>query len=239
MSWSDEIKHRIRRRYTRCVEQWGFPPDAARRMLDAGYPPAVVQCLPDELLGAYSGCGFPAPEAALHGVRVAIDLGCGVGLDAWWLAAELPGDGLVIAVDMTGAMLRPLSRLRAARRLGAASICPLVADLEHLPLASAVAELVIANASLNLAVDKQLAFREAYRILKPGGALAARDLIRDGNLPAEVLQDPLADATSLGGAVSEAALRSALSAAGFTKIRISDERPFGCLTSVKVDAVKP
>lgn len=236
--WSDEIKDRIRRRYERLVEERDFLPEGARRMRDSGYPRAVLERLPDELAAAYCGCGFPAAALDLRDVRVAVDVGCGAGIDAWCLASEMRAGSAVVALDMTQAMIRMFVRSRATRGLRA-SVWPVAADLEHLPLASAIADLVVANASFNLAVDKHSAFKEAFRILKPGGRLAARDLIREGELPGEVLEDPLADVTSLGGAVPEEALRQEISRAGFVRIRISDPRPFSWLTSVHIDAAKP
>lgn len=237
--WSDEIKRRIRRRYTRLAEERDFLPAGARRMLDGGYPRAVLERLPEELIAAYGGCGFPLAGVRLPGVRLAVDLGCGAGADAWWIASEIGAEGAVVALDMTRAMLQLLSRQGAGRAPPAGSIWPVAADMERLPLASGIADLVVANASFNLSVDKRSAFNEAFRVLKPGGRLAARDLIRGGELPREVLEDPLADVTSLGGAVTEEALRRAVAGAGFTGVRISDHRPFSCLTSVQVDAVKP
>jgi arsenite methyltransferase len=237
--WSDEIKERIRRRYQRLAEERDFLPAGAHRMLESGYPRAVLQRLPGELTAAYSGCGFPAAGSGLRDVRLAVDLGCGAGIDASWMASEMAAGGAIVALDMTRAMLQVLSRSCGARVAAAGSIWPLVADLERLPLASGIADLVVANASFNLAVDKHSAFKEAFRILKPAGRLVARDLVREGELPREVLEDPLADVTSLGGAVSEEALRRVISEAGFTDVRISDHRRFSFLTSVRVEGVRP
>lgn len=239
-NWPAEIKRRIRRRYERLVAE-DFPSDGILRMRRGGYPQALLERLPAELATAYCGCGYPTGELDLRDVRVAVDVGCGAGIDAWCLARAMPAGGAIIALDMTQAMIQLFIRSRAARALRNVnvSVWPVAADLEHIPLACGIADLVIANASLNLAVDKRAAFNEVSRILKPGGRLSARDLIRETELPREVLEDPLADVTSLGGAVPEAALRRSLSDAGFIRVRISDHRPFSYLTSVQVDAEKP
>ncbi len=238
-NWSDEIKERIRRRYSRLIEERDFTPGAARRILDAGYPPAVLERLPEELIAAYRGCGFPLAGLRLTGIRFAVDLGCGAGIDAWWIASEMSPGGAIVALDMTVPMLRMLSRSPTRHALSAGSVWPVAGDMEHLPLASGIADLVVANASFNLTVDKTAAFNEAYRILKPGGCLAVRELVREGELPREILEDPLADVTSLGGTVTEEALRHAVVNAGFIDVRITDRQPFSCVLSVQLNAVKP
>jgi len=227
MDWSAEIKARIRRRYARLAGDTA-PTAGARRMEEDGYPGAVIKRVPLELAAAYSGCGFPAADVNLATVRNAVDLGCGVGIDAWWVASEMAPGGTVIAVDMTLPMLRT-----------GCLIFPVAGDLERIPLVSGVADLVLANASFNLAVDKEAAFEEAFRILKPGGRLAARDLVLEEALPREVLEDPLADVTSLGGVVTEDELRRVVEGAGFAGVRIADHRPFSYVVSVQLTALKP
>ena len=237
--WLDGIKERIRRRYSRLIEERDFPPGGTRRLLDAGYPPAVLDRLPEELVAAYRGCGFPLAGLRLADIRFAVDLGCGAGIDARWIASEMGPDGTIVALDMTLPMLRMLTRLPDRHALSAGSVWPVAGDMEHLPLASGIADLVVANASFNLTVNKTAAFNEAYRILKPGGCLAVRELVREGELPREILEDPLSDVTSLGGTVTEEDLRDAVMDAGFIDIRITGRQPFSCVLSVQLNAVKP
>jgi len=208
-------------------------------MRQHGYPEAVLQRAPRELAAGYSGCGFPLAGVSFAGVRRAVDLGCGAGLDAWWMAVQLPADGAVVALDMTAAMLRLLRRERAQSTLASCAVFPVAGDLERIPLAASFADLVAANASFNLAVDKGAAFREAFRILRPGGRLAARDLVLGEPLPREVLEDPLADVTSLGGVVPEVELRRVIQDAGFDDVRIADHRPFSYVVSVQLTATRP
>lgn len=238
MNWSAEIKARIRRRYAGFAVAPEGQAAGAHRMREDGYPAAVFECVPPEFIGAYRGCGFPLEDVNLAAVRCAVDLGSGAGIDAWWMASQMAPGGRVIAVDMTAAMLRVLARARALNDPAACSIWPVAGDLEQLPLACGSADLVTANASFNLAVDKAAAFAEAFRILRPGGRLAARDLVLDGALPREVLEDPLSNATSLGGVVTEAKLRRAIGRAGFSEVRITGYRPFSCVLSVQLSAVK-
>lgn len=234
MNWSNEIKARIRRRYAQLAAAGDRA--GAHRMRQDGYPEAVLQRVPNELAAGYSGCGFPLAGVSLTGVCHAVDLGCGAGIDAWWMASEMPPGGNVVALDMTAGMLHVL---RAAHADSAASpIFPVAGDLERIPLAPEVADLVVANASFNLAVDKRAAFDEAFRILKRGGYLSARDLVLDAPLPREVLEDPQADVTSLGGVVPEAELRRLIAGAGFADLTIADHRPFSYVVSVQITASK-
>jgi len=146
LSWSNEIKARIRRRYAQLAAAGDRA--GAQRMRQHGYPEAVLREVPRELAANYSGCGFPLAGVSLTGVRHAVDLGCGAGSDAWWMASEMSQGGVVVALDMTTGMLHAL---RAARADPAASaIFPVAGDLEHIPLAREVADLVVANASFNL-----------------------------------------------------------------------------------------
>ena len=233
--WATQVKAQIRKRYSRLAGENGFPPGGADRVLAAGYPEGEIAALPAGLAEGYSGCGYLLDGVKQSGVRTAVDLGCGAGLDARLLADQLAPDAIVIALDFTEAMLR---RVDTIKDDSAARILPVAGDMEQLPLANGSADLVTANAAFNLTLDKVLAFSEAARILRPGGRLVARDLIKDREIPQEVLQDPLSSSTSLGGVVTEPELRGAIAAAGFEGIQISGHQPFSYVTSVKIEALK-
>lgn len=235
-SWATQVKEQIRRRYSRLAGENLFPPGGADRVLEAGYPADWAKDLPASILGRYSGCGFLLDDVDLSGVRVAVDLGCGAGLDARLIASRMPAGTTVIALDFTEAMLHRVQD--AADPNSDVTTLPLCGDMEQLPLANGSVDMVFANASFNLATDKTAAFREAARVLQRTGRLIARDLIKERDLPAEVLQDPLSSSTSLGGAVPEENLRIAMEAAGFTDIRIDGHTPFSYLTAVRISARK-
>ena len=237
--WERELKRRIGRRYGDMARDRSFAPGGADKLTTAGYPGDWVRRLPKDIAAAYSGCGFPFAGLAFDKLRRVVDLGCGAGIDALYIAQQLAPGGTVTAIDLAPEMLaRAAGATGAAGWLNRDKIRFLAADMERLPLAPECADLVVANASLNLAADKGRALGEMFRILAPGGRFVARDLVRNGPLPAEVLSDPLSYNTSLGGALEEKELYSALSEAGFAEIEISDHRPFSMLETVLIRAAK-
>lgn len=196
----------------------------------AGYPEPFLDGLPGPVVDSFCGCGNPLEGLDLSGVRVVVDLGCGAGLDTRLAAGLLASGSMVVGLDLTPGMLALANTERVRAVAG---------DMENLPLADEIADLVLANASLNLALDKPAAFAEAFRVLKPGGRLVARDLVRQGEIPLEIMEDPLAWNTSLGGVLNECDLQDALEAAGFSNVRLSGHRPFPPVVSIRLEAVKP
>ena len=235
-SWEEQVKTQIRRRYDRMAAEDTFRPGAAERAVSAGYPQNKLNKLPSGVADTYSGCGYGLAGIDPAGVSLAIDLGCGAGLDTLLLAQDLPEDAKVIAIDLAPEMLQRVKG--GAGLIKGAAIYPLASDIECLPLNNNIADLVIANASLNLTIYKEVVFKEIFRILRPGGRLVARDLVRFAELDAELAQDPGAWNTSLGGVMLENELVDAARQAGFDQLDISEHTPFGPVTAVRLEAIK-
>ncbi len=226
--WERQIKGQIRRRYATL----NFPPDGAGRAREAGYPADLIETTPDWLTASYSGCGFLLDELSLTGTETVVDLGCGTGVDSFLISRMLNDGGLVLAIDMTREMLARIGELPTD------NITPLAGDMECLPLADETVDQAVANASFNLTLNKRNAFAEAFRVLKGGGRLVACDLVKDGDLPPEVLTDPLSYNTSLGGAIEEDDLKEIILETGFESVAITGHRPFSAVTAVKITAQK-
>jgi len=194
-----------------------------------GYPQEILENLPSTLLQQYSGCGYLFRDIEFNNNELILDLGSGAGLDSY-LATKYFNAGRVLSLDLTFEMLENhhVYNIKA--------IC---GDMEYLPINDLQLDVIIANASLNLATNKEKALGEAFRVLKHNGRIIMRDVVNVGELPQEVLIDPLSFNTSLGGALNEQALRSKIESVGFVDIDISDHQSFSYLESVKIEATKP
>lgn len=183
-----------------------------------GYTDADVAAAPDASeLGL--GCGNPQVIADLRAGERVLDLGSGGGFDAFLAARQVGPAGRVIGVDMTPEMVA-LARANAAVadwsnvdfRLG---------HIEDLPVEDASIDVILSNCVINLAPDKAAVFREAFRVLAPGGRLAIADMVAVGGLPAAVAADPAAYVGCLAGAASVADLDRVIADAGFERVRIT------------------
>src|SRR5579883_2011981 len=189
--------------------------DKARRM---GYSEAELAAVPAGAnLGL--GCGNPQAIAAMRPGETVVDLGSGAGFDCFLAARQVGESGRVIGVDMTPEMLQK-ARDNAARS-GAGNVEFRLGELEHLPIADNTADVVISNCVINLVPDKAQVFREAFRVLKPGGRLAVSDVINIRPLPPDLAADPALLCGCVAGAAAAERIEAWLSAAGFVDVRIT------------------
>ena len=164
------------------------------------------------------GCGNPKAIAALQPGETVVDLGSGGGFDCFLAVQEVGSQGRVIGVDMTPDMVSK------ARRNATQGAYPNVefrlGEIEHLPIADGVADVVISNCVINLSPNKPQVFRDAFRVLKAGGRLAISDVVATAPLPEDMRQDVGLIAGCMGNASLIADLEAMLGAAGFQQIRI-------------------
>jgi SAM-dependent methyltransferase len=192
--------------------------DKARRM---GYSEQELAAVPDGAnLGL--GCGNPQAIAALQPGEVVIDLGSGAGFDCFLAAEQVGAAGRVIGVDMTHEML---AKARGnAGAIGVANVEFRLGELEHLPVADNTADVIISNCVINLVPDKAQVFREAFRVLKPGGRIAVSDVVNTAPLSNALRADPALLCGCIGGAAPRAQIEAWLTAAGFVDVRV-EEKP--------------
>ena len=164
------------------------------------------------------GCGNPKAIAALKPGETVIDLGSGGGFDCFLASPEVGSNGQVIGIDMTPDMIAK-ARKNAEKgqyknvefRLG---------EIEHLPVADAVADVIISNCVINLSPNKHQVFKEAFRVLKPGGRLAISDVVATIELPEAMRNDELLIAGCMGNASLIEELEKIIADAGFSDINI-------------------
>jgi arsenite methyltransferase len=167
------------------------------------------------------GCGNPLALDAIAPGETVLDLGSGGGFDAFLAAARVGSAGRVIGLDMTPQMIK---KARAnAKRAGHTNVEFRLGDIEAMPIDDCSVDLVISNCVLNLVPDKEQAFREIARVLKPGGRIAIVDLVLDKPLPEALVNDADAYCSCVGGAIPRADYLRGLEAAGLTDIRVVSE----------------
>jgi arsenite methyltransferase len=165
------------------------------------------------------GCGNPQAIAALKPGERVLDLGSGAGFDAFLAARQVGPAGRVVGVDMTPEMV---ARATAnAQKVGLAHVDFRLGDIERLPVESGAFDVIMSNCVINLAPDKAAVFREAHRVLAPGGRLAISDIVATGDLPAALAADPAAYTGCVAGAAPVAELERLLTEAGFSAVRIT------------------
>lgn len=182
-----------------------------------GYSEAELQAVPDGAnLGL--GCGNPLAIASLKPGQIVLDLGSGAGFDAFLAARAVGPTGAVIGVDMTPEMV---AKARAnAKKGGYAHVQFRLGEIEALPVADASIDVILSNCVINLCPDKVPVYREAFRVLKPGGRIAVSDVVAHAALPEEVKRDLGLHCGCLAGATPREELLKILTEAGFVDIRI-------------------
>ena len=196
----------------------------AAASLEVGYDPKDLAAVPEGAnLGL--GCGNPVALAALKPGETVLDLGSGAGFDAFLAAQRVGPGGRVIGVDMTPEMIARATAL--AKTHGYGNVEFRQGDIEALPVDDASIDVILSNCVVNLAPDKAKVFREAFRVLKPGGRIQVSDLVLARPLPEALLQDMDIYAACISGALLKNDYLAALRAAGFDGVTVASERRFG------------
>lgn len=191
------------------------------------------------------GCGNPVALAALKEGETVLDLGSGGGIDVF-LAAKRVGDkGKVIGVDMTKEMIEKAKS--TAQKYGYTNVEFRLGEIENLPVENNSVDVIISNCVINLSVDKEKVFSEAYRVLKPGGKIMISDLVTEGELPEKIKKSFDAWAGCIAGALEKNEYLDTIRKVGFTNVKVASESSYdidiseelkGKITSVKVEAYK-
>ncbi len=176
---------------------------------------------PDADLGL--GCGLPTQFAKIKAGDTVIDLGSGAGNDAFIARKEVGETGNVIGIDFTPAMIN-LAKTNA-EKLGYANVEFRQGDIENMPVASGIADVIVSNCVLNLVPNKDAVIKEILRTLKPGGHFSISDIVLVGSLPNELREAAEMYAGCVSGAIQKQLYLELIQLNGFENITIQKEKP--------------
>ena len=217
------LEDAIKRMYTEVAEN----PDGdfhfltGRPLAEAlGYDPALLDRIPAEAIESFAGVGHYFDLAGLQEGETVVDLGSGSGTDLFCAAVQVGASGRAIGIDMTPAQLEKSARLRDAAGLDNVEL--IASRIESVPLPDGVADCVVSNGVINLAPDKATVFREAARLLRPGGRLALADIVSGRPLVGRTRRNTDLWAACIGGAIPQDSYAAAIEDAGLRVETIRD-----------------
>ncbi len=243
LTGKDEIREAVRERYAEAATSVGEgrvaccgPSEAAGGGCGCGtdvpdacggeefgaglYRDADREQLPDQAKLASLGCGNPTAVAELNEGETVLDLGSGGGIDVLLSARRVGTTGKAYGVDMTDEMLELAHRNQ--REAGVDNVEFLKGTIEDVPLPDDAVDVVISNCVINLSGDKSSVFREAGRVLRPGGRFAVSDIVADDGMDEETRLDLAQWTGCIAGALTAREFRAELEAAGFTHVEIRE-----------------
>jgi ubiquinone/menaquinone biosynthesis C-methylase UbiE len=216
------LERAIKEMYTEVAEhpEGEFHFLTGRSLAEAlGYERGVLDRIPAAAVESFAGVGHYFDLADLREGETVVDLGSGSGTDLFCAAVLVGPGGRAIGIDMTPAQLAKAARLRDAA--GLANVELVESRIESVPLPDGIADCVVSNGVINLAPDKTAVFREAARLLKPGGRLAIADIVSGRPLVGRTRRNTDLWAACIGGAIPRERYEEAIEAAG---LRVEEVR---------------
>ncbi|MCJ7443979.1 MAG: arsenite methyltransferase [Methanotrichaceae archaeon] len=226
-----EIKKAVRDSYALVAEQacsccsstccgTSEPKEISKKI---GYTEEELQAVPTgSNLGL--GCGNPIALASIKEGETVLDLGSGGGFDCFLASRKVGPNGKIIGVDMTEQMVK---RAKAnAVEGGYKNVEFRHGEIEKLPVEDNTIDVIVSNCVINLVPDKELAFREAFRVLKPGGRLMVSDIVLLKELPEFLRESIDAYVGCVSGALEKDIYLDAIRLAGFQDVNVVDETVF-------------
>jgi arsenite methyltransferase len=168
------------------------------------------------------GCGLPTEHAGIKRGDIVVDLGSGAGNDVFVARAIVGDEGKVVGIDMTEEMIVKANINNA--KLGYKNVEFKLGDIEQMPLKNNLADVVVSNCVLNLVPDKQKAFSEIYRILKPGSHFCVSDIVIQGEMTGELKKSAEMYAGCVSGALKQDEYISIIKDTGFKNIEIKKSK---------------
>lgn len=233
-----EVKSVVRENYARVAKQSGSccssmccgtskPKDISKKI---GYTDEDLEAVPaGSNLGL--GCGNPIALASIKAGETVLDLGSGAGFDCFLASNNVGPDGRVIGVDMTEEMVARAKE--NASKGGYKNVEFRLGEIESLPVEDNTVDVIISNCVINLVPNKDKAFKEAFRVLKPGGRIMVSDIVLLKRLPDFVKDSIEAYVGCVAGAATMDRYLGAIKSAGFEDVTVIDESifPLDCMTN--------
>lgn len=223
---SNSLKEIVKERYTTAVKSGGTcgcgpdccSPDQSTPFLSGNYRELEGY---QEIADHGLGCGLPTKLADIQQGDTVLDLGSGAGNDVFIARRQVGETGKVIGVDFTEAMLEKANENKA--KLGFQNVEFVLGDIEELPVATGSVDVVISNCVMNLVPDKNKAYREVFRVLKPGGHFSIADVVLTADLPKGILEAAEMYAGCISGAIEKKVYVDIIQQAGFQDVKIMKE----------------
>lgn len=225
-----EIKKSVKERYSKIAAGeestcscCSGTPDILEQAKAAGYSADEIKSIPEEAIFGL-GCGNPTALAEIHEGETVLDLGSGGGIDVFLAANKVGEHGRVIGVDMTEEMVQ--TAIKNAKKCGYKNVKFKLGEIEHLPIEDNSIDLIISNCVINLTPNKLIAYREAFRVLKPGGRILVSDLVTLGDIPDEIRKSFQAWSECIAGAMEKEEYLDTIKKAGFKDVEIIEAHYF-------------
>lgn len=230
----EKIKRVIRKSYAKIAKRGGsccISANPSRRSNNLeniskkiGYSEEELKSVP-EGANLSLGCGNPVAMASLRKGETVLDLGSGAGFDCFLAANKVGDKGRVVGVDMTPEMVEKARE--NIRKGNYKNVEFRLGEIENLPVADNSVDIVMSNCVINLSLDKERVFREAFRALKPNGRIMISDIVLLKELPDSIKNSIEAYIGCLSGALLKGKYIDIIKAAGFKDVRIIDEISIG------------
>jgi SAM-dependent methyltransferase len=248
-----KIKEAVKIRYSRiatkeessCSCCAGDPDLVILQAKAAGYTMEELKSIPQDAVYGL-GCGNPTALVELKEGETVLDLGSGGGIDVFLAANKVGETGKVIGLDMTEEMIE--NATKNAKQGNYKNVEFKLGEIENLPIEDNSVDIIISNCVINLTPDKSIAYKEAFRVLRPGGRILVSDLVTEGEIPEDIRRSFQAWSQCIAGAMEKQAYLDTIKNAGFSDVKIvgqhyftepnMDERLITKITSIQVKATK-
>ena len=212
---SEALEQKVKKMYKdvaeRPKEEFHF--EMGREMAERlGYPSDILDHVPPEAIDSFAGVGYYFHYTNLQPGESVVDLGSGSGMDTFFAAHQVGEDGRVVGIDMTDEQLAKANKLRDSSDIN--NVSYLKGYIQSTPCEDESFDAVISNGVVNLAPDKVEVFKEAARLLKPGGRLSLADIVTETRLPEGITCDATLWAACIGGALQLDDYLNAIRSAG-------------------------